>query len=335
MNFCSESAALDASNCSSKKHFLILQVQVSTRTCASTPRGDKEKELLAQEASTHGDHEGTEVRYLRPMGTTQEWAEAENALLGVACTFTSAPNSLRFESGQDTRRFNGVRILDLGAQSAERWSEELGTHAEAFAAREMPLSVQLAQPLEGKDLPGDWRATGPTYHHLATDLADFVGESEREIQMREVDGESDICAFAEMMMVDRIPEAVREQARPSIEGLMRRVSALPQSSMMLVYDGDDMIGQVALVRAEGADCEGYNVSTLSVDQRFRGRGYMKALYAAIGKTFRGQLYGQIIEGKPTMFYRRRFPSTRHLATVQTYQRARDPFGERWDAGSLS
>jgi hypothetical protein len=57
---------------------------------------------------------------------------------------------------------------------------------------------------------------------------------------------------------------------------------------------------------------------------------MKALYAAIGKPFRGQLYGQIIEGKPTMFYRQRFPSTRHLATVRTYQRVEDPFGDRWD-----
>jgi hypothetical protein len=309
------------------------------------------------------------------MGENQEWAEAENALLGVTCEFTKGAHSLRFESPQKARRFNGVRILDPRMQDGPAWEEELRSHGEAFAAREMPLSVQLALPHKGDSLPGypeganprapkatsapkwpvdlaatkrgesmretgseatenrDWSPSGPIYHHLATDLSDFIGEGAREIELKELSEESEILVFAEMMMVDRIPESMHEKARPSIVGMMQRAAALPQTTMMLAYHGNDCVGQVALVEAKGDHCHGYNVSTLSVDETFRGQGYMKSLYNAIGKSFQGWLYGQIIEGKPTMAYRQRFPSTRHLATVRTYQRNDDPFGDRWAEAS--
>jgi hypothetical protein len=263
------------------------------------------------------------------MGIVPEWAAAEDAFLSVECEMVRDAQSVRFESKQNTRRLNGVRILDIEALDEAGWSAELARHARAFAGRGMPLSVKLAQPLTGDMLPGEWRVAGPTYHHVATDIADFAGESQRAVRLEELATDEQVNAFVDMMMVGRVPEHMHEKARPSIRALVRRVMGRENVTMQLAYDGSDLVGQVALVEAKGDHCHGYNVSTLSVALPARGKGYMKALYAAIAAAFEGQLYGQIIDGKPTLAYRRRFPSTRVLATINTYQRVDDPHGDHW------
>ena len=106
-----------------------------------------------------------------------EWAEAENAFLALNCEFTRDDHTLRFESALATPRMNAVRILDLGGLDEEGWRRSLAAHAEVFAARQMPLKVQLAEPLSGADLPGEWCAAGAKYDHVATDIADFAGAS--------------------------------------------------------------------------------------------------------------------------------------------------------------
>jgi GNAT superfamily N-acetyltransferase len=222
-----------------------------------------------------------------------------------------------------------VRIVDIDALDEDGWRSVLARHAEVFAARQMPMCVQLAEPLTGDALPGKWRVSGARYHHVATDIADFSGESNLQVRFVELATESDIHAFSDMMMVDRIPEPMHERARPSIRALMGRTLESPHVTMLLVYDGDDLVGQLALFEAKGERCDGYCVTTLSVARPFRGRGYMKALYAAIARSFQGQLYGQIIDGVPTLNYRQRFPSTRVLATVGTHQRVDDAYGDRW------
>lgn len=258
-----------------------------------------------------------------------EWAQAENALLATECTMTRDEYSLRYESKQDTRRLNGVRIVDIDALDQAGWGAVLARHSDAFAAREMPLSIQLAEPMTGEQLPGQWQPVGVCYDHVATDIADFSGESQRAVRLEPVTSDDQVHAFAEMMMVDRIPDFMHQRARPSIHALWRRLMPNPEVAMLLAYDGDDMVGQLALIQATGDQCNGYTVSTLSVARPFRGRGYMKAVYAAITSSFQGNLYGQIITGKPTMAYRQRFASTRVLATVHNYQRADDPHGGRW------
>lgn len=258
-----------------------------------------------------------------------EWAEAENAFLGLDCDLLRDEHSLRFESRQDTRRLNGVRIVDIEGVDEAGWNAELGRHAEVFASRGMPLCVRLAEPLTGDRLPGAWRAMGPRYHHVATSIADFADESKRTLRFEEAATDDQVDMFADMMIVDRIPDSMHEKARPSVRALMRRALEHPGLSMLLAYDGDDLVGQVALIEANGEHCRGYCVSTLSVAKQARGQGYMKALYATIALSWQGWLYGQIIDGKATMAYRGRFPSTRVLATVQGYERVDDPHAGHW------
>lgn len=263
------------------------------------------------------------------MSSYPEWAEAEDAFLSLACRLTHDEHTVRFESPQNASRFNGVRIVNVEALDEAGWHRVLERHAEAFAAREMPLSVQLAQPLSGDSLPGDWREVGAVYDHVATDIADFARASSKSLRLETVDTDEQIGAFVEMMMPGRIPETMREQARPGVLALTRKAVDDPSTAVMLAYDDARLVGQLALVRATGERANGYTVTTLSVALSARGEGYMKAMYAALPGSFEGQLYGQIILGTPTMAYRRRFPSTRLLATVGRYQRVDDVYGDRW------
>ena len=261
------------------------------------------------------------------MPVETEWSEAEDAFLALSCEFVRDEHSVRFESAQPAARLNAVRILDLVGLDEAGWARTLGEHAAAFAARELPLKVQLAEPLSGDDLPGEWRAAGAIYDHVATDIADFIGASSRALDLRAVRSDTQVESFAEMMMQGRIPRPVRDQARPGLQRIMRAAVGRPGANLLLAYDGDALVGQVALMAASGRYARGYTITTLSVDEGARGQGYMKAIYCAIARSFEGQLYGQITRGTPTMAYRRRFPSTRILASTRKYERVNDPYGD--------
>jgi hypothetical protein len=261
------------------------------------------------------------------MPVATEWSEAEDAFLALSCEFVRDEHSVRFESAQPAARLNAVRILDLVGLDEAGWARTLGTHATAFATRELPLRVQLAEPLSGDDLPGEWRAAGAIYDHVATDIADFAGASPRVLDLRPIRSDADVEHFAEMMMQGRIPPPVRDRARPGLQRIMRASADRPGANLLLAYDGDDLVGQVALMEASGQHARGYTITTLSVDEAVRSQGYMKALYCAIARTFEGQLYGQITRGTPTMGYRQRFPSTRILASTRKYERVDDPYGD--------
>lgn len=256
-----------------------------------------------------------------------EWAEAENAFLSLDCAFTRDEYTLRFESAQRTPRMNAVRILELDGLDEDDWRQRLDEHAEVFAARELPLKVQLPEPLSGDDLPGQWCAAGAIYDHVATDIADFADSSSQPVELREVRTDAQVEAFAEMMMEGRVPEPFRDRARPGLRRIMRAAADLPSANLLLAYDGDDLVGQLALMETAGRYASGYAITTLSVALAARGRGYMKAMYAQISGSFEGQLYGQITRGTPTMAYRQRFPSTRLLASTRKYQRVDDPYAE--------
>ena len=77
------------------------------------------------------------------MPVETEWSEAEDAFLALSCEFVRDERSVRFESAQPAARLNAVRILDLVGLDEAGWARTLGEHAAAFAARELPLKVQL------------------------------------------------------------------------------------------------------------------------------------------------------------------------------------------------
>ena len=111
--------------------------------------------------------------------------------------------------------------------------------------------MQLAEPLSGDDLPGEWRAAGAIYDHVATDIADFIGASSRALDLRAVRSDTQVESFAEMMMQGRIPRPVRDQARPGLQRIMRAAADRPGANLLLAYDGDALVGQVALMDASG------------------------------------------------------------------------------------
>jgi hypothetical protein len=248
------------------------------------------------------------------------WTEAEDAFLAMLCTFQSLPFGTRYSSVASSKRFNAVRIADAEALARTDWDKLVAEQAPHFAALNRPLTIQLPEPLVPRQANVSWVVVGNPYVHVRTPLRSFDAPPPTGATLRRCLTHADVELFVAISMTARVPPHLRDMAVRNTLAVLLEHRDGGQAVPYLFEMNGEPIGTVGCLPFS----YGNSVFGLTVAERHRGQGHMKAIYSALAREIQGDIFGQIEEGLPTLAYRRQIAGTEVLARTFTYQRVDDP-----------